>query len=1292
MNDLRKELLKLLQGDERIFDFIQDSATDGLLIWEHSNPEKHWADKKLTRTLEAGIIRNEGADPLYPLFENQAFVFHIGKVRSYFPGQSGECNGIIRIPRSDLRVLRLGITSICVTTEAHGILILSGFQRDGLMPEPPGLLTNTRIYESFLNSNSIYVTGIDLLGNYMYVNDYYCEFYGLDRSEIIGTSSLTGIIPEDIEKCLQAGEQCFVNPGTPNRVVLRKHSQSNGVKTTLWEFTGIADENGVLTEIFCIGYDITQHLKVEEDLSVLVSNMQDVLFTISPGGIFTYVSPSWTAMYGHSIEETVGRPFTEFIHPEDFEVCFAALRETAETGTPVPGGVEHRILHRDGSWSWSNTSANIDPVSKEIILTSHDITELRNSRERLKELAIVASNTTDYIVITDNKGHITWVNKAYERRTGYRRKEVRGMNPTLLLRGPETDPDTIDRIYQHCKEKQVVQEEVLCYTKTGEKYWVDLRITPVFDDHGNCSHFIAIERDITARKESDMELRRIKDIQEQTNGIARVGGWELHAFTGELYWSPTTKEIHQVGPDYVPETESAIGFYKEGASRDTIRDAVSQCLADGTSFDIELQLVTARGNDLWVRTMGKAEMVDGVCVRIYGAFQDITFRKQSEVDIMNSEAKFRRLYDSTSDAVILFDRSGYLDCNAAALKMFGLESVEALVNMPFGDLSGLNETGMETIQGEGNGHVDSVYLKGTHSFEWKYKRFGEKKETFIAEVLLNLIRINDQEIIQSVIRDITTRKHAELELLEAREQAEAASKLKSEFLANMSHEIRTPLNGIVGFTDLLMKTQMDETQQQYMSMVFQSANSLMDIINDILDFSKIEAGKLELTPEKTDLLKVCGHVADMVTYQAQQKHLEMLLNIPADIPQFVWSDSVRLRQILVNLLSNAVKFTIQGEIELKIELLRKVSDLDYTFRFSVRDTGIGIEPLNQRRIFEAFSQEDSSTTKRFGGTGLGLTISNSLLELMDSRLQLNSTLEKGSTFFFDVTFRAVEGEDRFEWENIEQIERVLIVDDNFNNGHILRDMLDNKRIASHYVRSGEEAFDLLASGKQYDVILMDCQMTGWDGIETIRRIRKLESGLENQPVILMNDSFDEDAQRVFGNELDIRHFLVKPVKIQQLFYALSNLGVKTEVTGGGEDAHFPVEYREYDDHRPTTILIAEDHKINMLLVKSMLGKILPQSELVEAANGKEAVSEFSRVRPDLVFMDIQMPEMNGYEATREIRRMESDTHVPVIALTAGTVVGEREKCMEAGMDDYLTKPVLKDTLETAIRKWLFKMQ
>jgi PAS domain S-box-containing protein len=1164
--------------------------------------------------------------------------------------------------------------------------------KDNTIKNARDFIPNAQLYNSFLHSTSIYAAGVNTDGNYIFVNDHYSNFYGLTREELLGTSSLAGIVPEDIEKCLMVGEQCFVNPGMPNSVVLRKKSLNDGVKTIQWEFTGIADDSGMVKEIFCVGYDITQQLKVEEDLSVLVSNMQDVLFTISKEGLFTYVSPSWTKIYGHSVEETLGHSFTEFVHPEDHEVCYKALRTTVETGRPVPGGVEHRIRHKNGNWTWSNTDANIDMGSKEIILTSHNITELRNSRERLKELAIVASNTTDYIVITNNKGFITWVNKAYERQTGHTRAEIRGKDPTEILCGPETDKETIQRIYDGCKAHRIVQEEILCYTKKGDKYWVDLKITPVLDENGKCTHFIAVERDITLRKKSDDEMKRFKDMLEQTNGVARIGGWELYPKTGELYWSSITKEIHEVGPDFIPALETAISFYSEGASRDAITQAVTECIANGRPWDAELELKTAKGSQLWVRSIGEAEFRDGSCLRIFGAFQDITRRKQSEVAILNSELKFRTLYDSTGDAVILFNRDRYLDCNRAALKMFGIESQEALLKMPVGALSGIEEPGWEARSEGFKKHLETVYEKGSHQLEWSYKRANTQEEPFIAEVLLNLIHVNGEKIIQAIIRDITLRKRAELELLEAREHAEEASKLKSEFLANMSHEIRTPLNGVVGFSDLLMKTNLDETQQQYMSMVFQSANSLLDIINDILDFSKIEAGKLELTREKTDLLEVCGQVADMVTYQAHQKHLEMLLNIPADIPHYVWADSIRLRQILLNLLSNAVKFTMSGEIELKIELLHKTNQYDYCFRFSVRDTGIGIEPQNQRKIFEAFSQEDSSTTKRFGGTGLGLTISNSLLGLMGSELSLTSVSDTGSTFSFDVVFTTVAGEDQFVWENAENVQNVLIVDDNANNGRILKDMLDNKDIASTYAVSGEEALSMLAANDPYDVILVDCQMPGWDGIETIRRIRTIEGGrFSDQPVILLNDSLDEDTLNSVGDELNIQHFLVKPVKIQQLFYTLSQLGIKNEPVPRRIWVE-PVTTNAGYSESNARILIAEDHKINMLLVKTMLGKILPNAIIIESVNGMDAIQEYKATDPDIIFMDIQMPEMNGYEATRQIRKLENARRIPIIALTAGTVVGEREKCIDAGMDDYLTKPVLKDTLQETINKWLLKYQ
>ncbi|KAA0993704.1 PAS domain S-box protein [Dyadobacter aurulentus] len=1290
MNILRKAFVNLLQRDGELFDFLQEFATDGFLIWDLVNPENHWVDSALQRKFSAISNADENSKNPTLIVNNQQFKLYQESLGSELPrgGHYDEYEIALSDGNGALHHFRIHSKEI-IHPEDDSRLIVSGFVSVSKPIIPASPASDVKLYETFMKSQSVYVVGISYDGNYIYANDHFCNFYGFKREELIGTSSLAGVVPEDIEKCFLVGRACFEQPDIPHPVQLRKVSASKEIKTTQWEFTGLTNASGEVTELFCVGFDMTQQVKVEEDFSVLISNMQDVLFTIDRDGIFNYVSPSWTKTYGYTPEETIGHSFTEFTHPDDLDACFQALAVTVETGIPVAGGVEHRIRHKNGKWSWSNTTANLEPSSKKIILTSHDITELRNSRERLKELAIVASNTTDYIVITDGRGLITWVNDAYEKQTGYSREEVQGKNPTDLLCGPETDQATIDRIYEESRQLKVVQEEILCYSKTGEKYWVDLKITPVFDDKGVCTNYVALERDITARKESDDEMRRIKDMLEETNMIAMIGGWELYPKTGELYWSATTKEIHEVDDDFIPTLDNAIEFYKEGPSRDTITEVVREGLASGTSWDFELQILTAKGNEVWVRTIGKAEMANGVCRRLYGAFQDITIRKESEVEIQNSEAKFRSLYDSTSDSVILFDRNGYMDCNEAAIRMFGLDTVAKLRHMSLGGLSVTDDDPDQAVLGISNRHIEAVYRKGSHSFEWIYKRFGEKNETFIAEVLLNLIHVNNHHIIQAVVRDITSRKMAEIELLEAREQAEAASKLKSEFLANMSHEIRTPLNGVVGFTDLLMKTSLDETQQQYMSMVFQSANSLLDIINDILDFSKIEAGKLELSWEKTDLLEMCGQVSDMVNYQAQQKQLEMLLNIPANIPHFVWTDPLRLKQILVNLLSNAVKFTLAGEIELKIEVLEKTEEEDYTFRFSVRDTGIGIEPQNQRRIFDAFSQGDSSTTKRFGGTGLGLTISNSLLGLMGSKLQLESDVDKGSIFFFDVTFTAVAGKDLFDWSNTYDIKNILIADDNEINGQILQDMLRNKDIGSTFVKSGEAALELLSNGNAFDLILMDCKMPGIGGVEAIRRIREMSGQNANrQPVFLLNDSYEEESVNALREELDVQHFLLKPVKIQQLFLAISGLYRKPGETSvrpeGGQLATERVGESE------VTILIAEDHRINMLLVRSMLSKIVPNAVIVEAENGREAIHAYHKRAPDLVFMDIQMPEMNGYEAARGIRNLEIGKRVPIVALTAGTVVGEREKCIEAGMDDYLTKPVVKDTLEETVFRWLLK--
>lgn len=794
------------------------------------------------------------------------------------------------------------------------------------------------------------------------------------------------------------------------------------------------------------------------------------------------------------------------------------------------------------------------------------------------------------------------------------------------------------------------------------------------------------------------ELSRTSELLEISNKAAKIGTWEIDLVNDIGYWSKITRDIHEVDYERQPDLEESLLFYKEGENRDKIILAIKNLIEEGTPFNLDLQMITGNGNEKWVNAIGHAEKENGKCIRVFGTFQDISKQKQTEEELEKANLFHLSILDSLSEHIAVIDSNGmivavneswkkfasengsrekdfiatnYLNiCKIAAhspngeeadevrkgilavlkgeipeftieypchspteyrwflmyarpidfpqkgavishfnitdrkLTEIELQTKEDLLktisdNLPDGALYQLKHSkdgsfhfpyisaGIERLLGV---NPEAVVIDARSLFSLTHREDLER--IFIAQIesekyltpfeqihrqysvtgelkwlLLRSMprRMEDGSTVwDGVVFDITEIKKTREELKIAKEQAEAANRAKSEFLANMSHEIRTPLNGIIGFTELLIKSKLDESQAMYMNTVNKSAFLLLDLINDILDFSKIEAGKLELNMEMFNLTELISHSLDIVKIQIKNKPIEIVTNLPTDKKIFVMGDEIRLRQILINLLGNAIKFTQNGKIEINLEILELNSEKESSnLRFSIIDTGIGISTENLEKIFEAFAQEDSTITRKYGGTGLGLSISNKLLGLMNSKLELESKVGKGSNFHFTL-----------------------------------------------------------------------------------------------------------------NTKLEIRNFeeKVNPTTIQ----------IPNEENNSNKT--------DYYENSNYTVLIAEDNEINILLTKILVKRYLPSAKIIEAVNGKQVVEKFISEKPNLILMDIQMPEMNGYEATREIRKLEEKSSTPIIALSAGTSKEDLKECLQSGMNDFISKPILPADFETILEKWLPKVQ
>ncbi len=682
---------------------------------------------------------------------------------------------------------------------------------------------------------------------------------------------------------------------------------------------------------------------------------------------------------------------------------------------------------------------------------------------------------------------------------------------------------------------------------------------------------------------------------------------------------------------------------------------------------------------------------------IQGVVRDISKRKEQELALQESQAQFQRLVDDIGDEYVVFSYradTSVLNYVSGGIKaVFGLDK-EQVIDRPWLDVVDWMEEDLPYALSQLAAMVNRE--KDVADIEMRFTHPCGELRTIQVVQHTRWVAEDEPPFIEGIVQNITEKKKAEAELVKAREDAEEASRAKSDFVANMSHEIRTPMTAVIGMTELALKTDLDRKQRNYIDKAYRSAKGLLGIINDILDFSKIEAGKLDMEYKPFRLEDVIENLASVFGMKAEEKTIELMFDIRPDVPVCLIGDAMRLHQVLTNLCNNALKFTdTGGDILVTVKHETLDNDDKVKLHFSVSDTGIGISEEQQAHLFHAFTQADVSTTRKYGGTGLGLVICRRLVTMMGGDIWLESTVGEGSTFHFTVVLgqdtRALPRRSLYGPKPIDfYCRHALVVDDHSTAREIITAMLNDLGIEADPVESAEKAISKILAADDghnpYDLVVTDWVMPGMDGIELVAAIQhKLD--LRQQPAVIMITAHGIDVAQNQAADIDVAEFITKPVTASTLLHAIMDSAKKKIPPAEVSNKRANLDMNDtLKSLQGAKILLVEDNEINQELVQELL-RANGMSVSV-AGNGQEALDKLSQSTFDGVLMDCQMPIMDGYETTRQIRKQTIFKDLPVIALTANAMVEERELVLSAGMNDYIAKPINVDEMLVTMAKWI----
>jgi len=1189
--------------------------------------------QELTQSDSAMLMMNKKLYLRNMLYNEQKFRVLMGDVNQHYSTLVNEMNGeVATVDTGKLISLIAAIVGLI-------ILVLEPAFKKGernykdLQQARNELLNEKKFLASILRSQTNYVIRINRSGHFTYANPAFLRTFGYTDTEIPNVLFYTTIFPKDMARCQQVANDCWNNPGKIFRLLIRKPiGRSREFIWTEWEFLALSDEDGQVNEIQGIGSNVSEKLQMEK-------SKEEAIRTLS------------------------------------YAMTYAKM----------------------GSW-------NLDFISSELFLS-----------KEFKALLAMDEEDPDKIAI-DNFLHLYVVPEDF----------------ALVA-------EEFAKAIQH-KENTGYETSFSCriITKQGWMRYLSVK-GKVVDEQMQ----FGIAQDITFQKEAENALlnseQKFRLLAENSEDIISV-----HAIDGTIwYLSPSVSKVlgyevddiigrtmdQYVHPD---DRHKFLPADKVPAFADNIHGAEN-------SIIVRYRVLRKDGVYIWLESIIKPIVDEAELVKLICTSRNITDQKIAQEKLKKKDHLLQAVSQATHSLLIntdlnqaIIESIQVLGSTAMVSRVFLFQNyfdaatqlwmtsqthewtlkpsdyrqnqeyihhisfadivkiVEPLQNhMPF--VAYKSKETDEQLQGimDRTGVLSSValpiYLK--NGMFWGFVGFDEmdeEREWYEAEYAI--LRSYASSLAAAI-----ERKQIEVELVQAKEMAESASHAKSEFMANMSHELRTPMNGIIGFTDLVLTTELQKTQRDYLQNVKKSAYGLLEIINDILDFSKIEAGKLLIDHTLFKLDELIEETVDMLTLKAFEKKLEMLYRVDPTIPSQFLGDPVRIRQIVVNLLGNAIKFTGDGEILVSV----KKNSIPYqvdgkTFiklSIEVRDTGIGIRREKLQKVFESFTQADTSTTRKYGGTGLGLTISRSLAELMGGQLTVESEPGKGSVFTLHLVLQIANEQPEVMLPQKALLKKVLVVDDNATNLQLMQEIFSYFHIPSELASSGQEAIDKVRAARQnkehFSLVLTDHQMPGMDGITLVKELKRDFPG-NNQPFILMLSSLEKNIYQHEATKAGINKFLSKPVKMHELYGALLSL---FEMNLQHEGPHFAHPGNSLEKTaESTSIMVADDDPINMLLISEVLQRM--GFEVIQVSNGQEALERLPHCDPVLIFMDVNMPEMDGYTTTRQIRKMpEPWCNLPIIALTADAMKGDREKCLEAGMNKYISKPFRLEEIDEVLRSY-----